>query len=147
MTNYLKIDHEKRVLLQDKTFAKNASYAGTKEYYLLQEAQKNYPTYTPTIRKIQRNEKKETFAKVSYEFMENYIKKFANDKEKALEEFNNVRFIAEGVKNSYPKVKKWFLERYPEIKDFLKVEREQEKENKNPELTLNKTDIDMEEGA
>lgn len=147
MTNYLKIDHEKRVLLQDKTFAKNASFAGTREYYLLQEAQKNYPTYTPTVRKIQKNENKETFGKVSYEFMENYIARFAEDKEKALKEFEDIRFIADGVKNKYPKVKKWFLERYPEIKDFLKVEREQEKENKNPELTLNKTDIDMEVGA
>ena len=41
MTNYAKLDHKNRLIVMDRTFAKNADVIGTQEYYQLQECRKN----------------------------------------------------------------------------------------------------------
>lgn len=45
MKNTLKINHENRTLVMDKTFAKAASFVGSNEYNLLQNARRDYPAY------------------------------------------------------------------------------------------------------
>lgn len=43
MKNTLKINHENRTLVMDRTFAKAASFVGSNEYNLLQDARRDYP--------------------------------------------------------------------------------------------------------
>jgi len=79
MTNYLKIDHEKKLLIKDRTFEKNASIVGSAEYQMLEQARKDYPDYDVIRRKIKKSKnKKETYAGLTYKYIEEYIESHEN---------------------------------------------------------------------
>lgn len=137
MTNYIKIDHKNKKLVYDRTFAKNSSIVGSKEYHLLQEARKDYPDYTPEQKKIKRNTDKATYSGLNYDYMREYILRYGTDKKAELEEFEDMIFLSKCHKKSlrYPTIKKWFLAKYPEVKDFLNPTAE-EKENEKPQFEV-----------
>ena len=78
MKNTLKLNHAKREIVMDRTFAKFAENTMSAEYAHLQQVRKDYPTYAVIQRQIKKNNNKE----------------------------------------SYPVIKAWFLEMYPEVKNF-----------------------------
>lgn len=120
MTNYLKVLHNTGVLLMDRTFAKNASYVGSREYNMLQEARKAYPEYEVRTKKIKRNSAKECYKGLTYEYMEDYIQTHepAATVDAVLDEFEEMRLISSCHSKAfrYPVIKKWFLNKYPEVK-------------------------------
>ena len=119
MTNYLRVDHEKRRLVMDRTFAKYAAIAGSDEYKQLQECRRDYPNYTVTTRHIKTNPNKECYKGLTYGFMEDYILMYEPQatKKETLDYFRRLRTItsAHSEPFRYPVIKKWFLERYPEF--------------------------------
>ena len=66
MKNTLKINHENRTLVMDRTFAKAASFVGSNEYNLLQDARRDYPSYQVTLRSIKKKEDKERYRGLTY---------------------------------------------------------------------------------
>ena len=62
MQNTLRVNHTHRVLVMDRTFAKNANNVRFDEYALLQRARQDYPTYAVVTRRIKRNPNRETYA-------------------------------------------------------------------------------------
>lgn len=74
------------------------------------------------VRKIKRNSQKETYKGLNYEYMEEYILRHETEENAltVIKEFNELRTISrchkQGVR--YPTIKKWFLEKYPEIEEF-----------------------------
>lgn len=122
MKNTLKIDHAKQIIVMDATFAKFAMNTRSEEYAHLQQVRKDYPTYTVKQRQIKRNANKKTYNGLTYEWMEDYILTHgtAEESEKILNEFNEMRLIAECHSKAfrYPVIKKWFLGMYPEIVRF-----------------------------
>ena len=121
MTNYLKIDHNKKKLIYDRTFAKNSSIVGSAEYNKLQMARKDYPDYTPEQKKINRNADKATYSGLNYDYMRAYILRYGTDVEAEIKDFEDMIFLSKCHKKAlrYPTIKKWFLAKYPEVKDFL----------------------------
>ena len=121
MTNYLKIDHNKKKLIYDRTFAKNSSIVGSAEYNKLQMARKDYPDYTPEQKKINRNADKATYSGLNYEYMRAYILRYGTVVEAEIKDFEDMIFLSKCHKKAlrYPTIKKWFLAKYPEVKDFL----------------------------
>lgn len=122
MKNTLKINFEKKEIIMDRTFAKNCVNTSSDEYAQLQAVRRDYPDFTVTTRKITRNPSKETYKGLTYAYMEDYILRHET-KEDALDvitEFNELRTISrchrQGLR--YPTIKKWFLEKYPEIEEF-----------------------------
>lgn len=122
MKNTLKVNHESKTLIMDRTFAKFAEDTKSNEYEHLQQVRRDYPDYSVEVRKIKRNSQKETYKGLNYEYMEEYILRHETE-ENALDvikEFNELRTISrchkQGVR--YPTIKKWFLEKYPEIEEF-----------------------------
>ncbi|MBQ6850601.1 MAG: hypothetical protein IJN77_06160 [Oscillospiraceae bacterium] len=136
MTNYIKIDHKNKKLVYDRTFAKNSSIVGSKEYYLLQQARKDYPDYTPEQKKIKKNANKTTYGGLDYDYMRTYINRFGKDVEAELKEFDDMIFLSKCHKKSlrYPTIKKWFLAKYPEVKNFLNPT--EEKESEKPQFEV-----------
>ena len=65
MKNILKINHENRTLVMDRTFAKAASFVGSNEYNLLQDARRDYPSYQVTLRSIKKKEDKESYSQAA----------------------------------------------------------------------------------
>lgn len=127
MKNTLKLNHAKREIVMDRTFAKFAENTMSAEYAHLQQVRKDYPTYTVTQRQIKRNDNKESYKGLTYEYMETYILSHGTSETRIanLREFNEMRLIAECHSKAfrYPVIKAWFLEMYPEVKNFgMKVE-------------------------
>ena len=122
MKNTLTIRHETREIVMDRTFAKFSKNTRSEEYAHLQQVRKDYPNYTVITRTIKRNSNKKTYNGLTYEWMEDYILTHgtAEESEKILNEFNEMRLIAECHSKAfrYPVIKKWFLGMYPEIVRF-----------------------------
>ena len=122
MKNTLKINHENKTIVMDRTFAKFAENTRSDEYSHLQEVRRDYPDYMVKTRTIKHNPEKETYKGLTYEYMEDYILRHESE-ENALaiiKEFNELRTISKCHKQGlrYPTIKKWFLEKYPEIVEF-----------------------------
>ena len=108
-----------------KKEAKAAGKIGTPEFEELKNYMKEYPNFeilikAPAKRKVE-------FRGLNYEYMKNYIKKNDDEDGTIMAEFNAL--IAQDKKNKvegaehleaagYLDVKKWFLAKFPEIKEY-----------------------------
>ena len=117
MKNDLRIDFTKNVIIMSRQFEKCASIAGSEEYRRLQAVRMDYPNFSVVRRSIKKAPTKETYAGLTYTYMENYIAKHGNAEEHR-KVYDELRLIGACHKASYPTIKKWFLETYPEIVEF-----------------------------
>ena len=124
MKNYIKVDTVNRMLVMDRTFAKNASIVGSREYEMLQQAKRDYADegYQVVTRKIKTNSNKKTYSGLTYEYMYDYILTHEPKETvaKVSAEFDEMILISQCHSKAfrYPVIKKWFLEKYPEIVEF-----------------------------
>ena len=122
MKNTLKIDHIKGTIVMDRTFAKLSMDTRSEEYAHLQAVRRDYPTYTVTQKRIKTNPNKETYKGLTYEYMTTYILSHESEENAlaVIKEFNEMRIISnchrQGLR--YPTIKRWFLDKYPEIEEF-----------------------------
>lgn len=72
MNGFLKVDHGKRQLVMSREFAKYANDTMSEEYAHLQRVRQDYPLYQVVLRKITRNNSKESYKGLTYEYMEDY---------------------------------------------------------------------------
>ena len=108
-----------------KTESKAASKFGSDMYKQLQEARRDYPTYTVVIKAT--SSKRESLKGLTYDYMEKYIKKHDDENHSIMEEFKILRGKTDDVlasSVSYGEVKEWFLAKFPEIADFHKKREE-----------------------
>lgn len=117
MKNYLRVDDRNRQLVMDRTFDKNRRIVGSTEYDLLQRAKADNPRYSVVLKHINTNPEKKVYKHLTYKYMREYIKRHANHTAR-LKEFDEMVLRSKCHAIKYPKVKKWFLEAYPEIDDF-----------------------------
>lgn len=133
MKNVLRVDFVKKQIIMDRTFAKNSADTRSEEYAHLQSVRQDYPTFTVTTRSCKKNENKESYKGLTYEYMEHYIITHESKDTvlEVLDEYNELRLIAECHSKSrrYPVIKRWFLAKYPEIAEFglLKIPCEEAK--------------------
>lgn len=117
MKNDLRIDFAKNEIIMSRHFEKCASIAGSEEYRRLQLVRQDYPTFSVVRRSIKKAPTKETYAGLTFAYMENYIATHANA-EQIKKVYDELRLIGACHKVSYPTIKKWFLQTYPEIVEF-----------------------------
>jgi len=117
MTNYLRLDDNKKLLIMDRAFDKNRRIVGSKEYDLLQRAMADYPLYTVVLRHIKKNPNKKVYKRLTYDYMREYISRHPHSQARLIE-FDEMILRAQCHANGYPKVKEWFLKAYSEIDDF-----------------------------
>ena len=122
MKNTIKVDHENRLLVMDRTFAKLSINVRHPEYAILQATRRDYPDYEVVTRQIKKNPKKETYAGLTYQYMEDYIitHEAEDDIKVVLAEYHELKLISRchAQATRYPTIKKWFLEKYPAITEF-----------------------------
>ena len=123
MKNILKIDYCKQLLIMDREFSIKASLVGSQEYDILQAAKQQYPTFTIQRKQIKTNPKKEAFNGLTYEYMEKYMDKY-NVSAEIRQQYEDLRFKAKAHSIRYPVIKKWFLETFPDMKDWGKIKEE-----------------------
>ena len=117
MKNDLRIDFTKNEIIMSRSFEKCASIAGSEEYRRLQLVRQDYPTFAVVRRSIKKSPTKQAYAGLTYSYMEAYIA--GHDQDGAIKKvYDELRLIGACHKVSYPTIKKWFLETYPEIVEF-----------------------------
>ena len=108
-----------------KKEVKAAGKIGTPEFEEVKSYMAIYPGFevqikAPTKRKVE-------FRGLTYEYMKNYIKKHDDEDGKIMAEFNDLIALdkknkVEGAEHleaaGYLDVKKWFLAKFPEIKEY-----------------------------
>ena len=118
----MKVLHNESAIEMNKTFAKMVENPFSEEYAFLQKIRQDYPQYKVRVREIKKNPMKETYAGLTYQYMEDYIilHTAPEDEAEALAEFNELRLISKchSKAHRYPTIKKWFLAKYPEVAEF-----------------------------
>ncbi|MDD6143019.1 MAG: hypothetical protein PUD16_05950 [bacterium] len=129
MKNTLRLDHHNRTIIMDRTFAKYAANTMSTEYAHLQAVRQDYPNYTVTQRQIKRKTTKECYRGLTYEYMEDYIKTHGSKEEAAtnMANYKELKLISQchSTSRRYPTIKKWFLDKYPEVKAFGVIEEDE----------------------
>ena len=118
MKNVLRVKHDERVIEMDKTFAKNSAIVGSREYNMLQAARRDYPEYTVRRKEIRKNKNKESYKGLTYAYMEEYISLHDDEEGTIMKEYNEERLISGCHSVRYPAIKNWFLDKFPEVKQF-----------------------------
>lgn len=120
MKNTLKIKHETELIIMDRTFAKKAENTRSEEYMHLQKIRQDYPTYRVIIKTIKKNETKESYKGLTYEYMRHYIETYEPEvtRKNVLNEFKTQIEISRCHSKRYPVIKKWFLNKYPVVEKF-----------------------------
>ena len=122
MKNTLKLNHENRTIVMDRTFAKRSENTRSEEYAHLQQVRQDYPTYDVIRRQIRTNPKKESYKGLTYEYMEDYILTHESKEtvNAVLAEFKELKVISKCHSRSrrYAPIKRWFLDKYPDIEKF-----------------------------
>ena len=120
MEGRLIVNREKRQLVMSKAFEKYARLVGSDEYNALVEAMNSFPTYSVVSKKNRRNSSKNSYNGLTYAKMEDYILTHP-DCDHNMMLYQELRERGELNKTkAYPIIKKWFLDTYPEIRDFGK---------------------------
>jgi len=122
MRNNFKIDSVAKTISTTKSFAKRANVFGTEEYNIMRELQSDFPNYTINNEKVNIKVTKETHKGLKFKHMAFYIKALSKNPKTDLEEFEDVKKEFDGEKCKYGKVKQWFLERFPNYKEYYKLE-------------------------
>lgn len=118
------INEKKNTIELSKKEAKAAAKFGTTEYKQLQEVRKDYPTFSVVTVTRKTTTKKNTYKGLTYEYMEMYIEKHDDDDQSIMAEYLNLRGLSDEAKenlmeaHSYIEMKKWFLKKYPTIREF-----------------------------
>ena len=84
---------------------------GSDEYNFVEELKKEQPGCKIVVRQPS---KRDSYNGLDYDFMKKYIEKYDKDNEEVKAKLNSL--IAD--KANYLEVKNWFLEAYPEVKEF-----------------------------
>ena len=120
------INEKKNAIELSKKEAKAAAKFGTTEYKQLQEARRDYPTFSVVTVTRKTTTKKNTFKGLTYEYMEMYIQKHDDENKTIMAEYKMLRGLTEeaeealAVSFTYLEMKDWFLKKFPAIAEFHK---------------------------
>ena len=123
-TSPIKFDHPNSTIIINRIFSVKATKFGTEEYAKLNQARKDYPNYDVAVREpIKKNPSKEAFKGLDYTFMERYMK-IQKVSERVWEDYQHTRLMTECHSRRFPIVKQWFLDTFPEVRDWGRVKKE-----------------------
>ena len=116
MKKQIMIDRVNHRICLSRDFERRAANAESEEYALLQSVVSQYPKYTLHSGVIRKKENKEAYKGLTYGYMEDYISLYGCDAER--EEYQMMRLLSQCHTVRYPAIKEWFLQKYPEVKQY-----------------------------
>ena len=131
----VRVDIIKNEVVMTSKFADKASDPRAEEYRILQDIIKTYPNIKVRKHTIKKNPYKECYKGLTYNYMREYILTHEVNPKDALAEFDEMLLISKCHSDAYryPTIKKWFLDRYEEVKCFGIANPTEDRTN-NPEL-------------
>lgn len=145
--NPARFDHANNQIVLYKWFAEKAKNPKNKEFKILAGYIKSFPSYEVVVREdIKINGNQEHYEGLTYGYMREFIRRFEpiETRDAVLQELDDKLFISEchSKAHRYPEIKKWFLEKYPEIVNngmpTIKKDSEEIQETKSEEPQLKK---------
>ena len=118
------INEKKNTIELTKKEATAAAKFGTPEYKNLQQARRDYPTFSVVTVTRKASTKKNTFKGLTYEYMEMYIEKHDDEEKSIMAEYLMLRGLTDEAEEAlaesftYLEMKDWFLNKFPAIKTF-----------------------------
>ena len=126
MKSPITINFAEGEIILNAAFAKKASNPFSKEYGHLQKVREDFPEFTVLIKEIKKKEGKESYKGLTYDYMRAYIMSHEQGENRinAIMEFDELLLISQchSKGRRYPVIKNWFLDNYPEVRDFGMVE-------------------------
>ena len=111
-SDHFTFDFVGRKIVGTKTSLNKAKHYGSDEYYELRKMMKEQPQFKVAAKEVKHRAKKQTYKKLSFDFIEKYIS-IQSDADEIKREYERVKKIAADLKLSvYPLTKSWFLERF-----------------------------------
>ena len=123
MTN-ITINDKKMTIEMTKAVANKARKFNSAEYKALQMVRKDYPNYEVVVRTTSKKSAKNSFKGLTYNYMEKYIEAHDDEDKSIMREYLDMRALSEDAIEamadalSYGEIKAWFLDKYPQIKEF-----------------------------
>ena len=116
MKKNILIDHKNKRILLCREFDIKAKNTESTEFDKLCAVRQAFPNYEIVRRTIKKKANKESYKGLTYGYMETYIDK--NGSLDIMQEYKELRLLAECHSIRYPVIKAWFLEKFPEVKHF-----------------------------
>lgn len=114
----IRVDVVKSTIYVSKSFRKACANIESDEYTLLQLVKEDNPTFKVEERTITKNANKESYRGLTYAYMEQYIALHDGAESKRMTEFRELKHISQCHSIRFPKIRAWFLETYPDVKNF-----------------------------
>lgn len=115
------IDPATSTITLSSAFKKKAFTPGTSDYAEFMAVRREFPDYRLAVREFKTNTKQDRYKGLTYTFMREYIAKVEGENAQpvldGLEDMIAVSKCHSTCKR-YPVVKKWFLNRYPNVETF-----------------------------
>lgn len=134
MRTQIVFDSKNKKIILASCFAKKAQDPKATEYKTLQQVHRDFPDFEIAVRTIKKNTKKETYAGLTYQYMLDYLR--SHGKAEDIKEFEEMKLISECHRKGlrYPTIKKWFLEKYPDIPNFKISKSNDQEEEKHSKI-------------
>ena len=112
----VEINHSTKTVILTKKFLLAANRIGTPEFNEMMTLRTQFADYTFEEREIKKNPNTQTYGRLTYAAMKDYIKGKETEERAAiiLAELDTVIDLSQAQKASYVYVKKWFLNLYKE---------------------------------
>ena len=114
----IRVDAVKGKIYITSAFYKACANIDSAEYRLLQKIKTQNPNFEVEQRRITTNPNKESFKGLTYSFMEKYILIHEGKDSQTMKDYQELRLIGECHSVVYQNIKKWFLKKYPDVKNF-----------------------------
>ena len=118
----MKINMSKKTIELTKAEMKGASEFGTKFYKNLQSARHDYPDFR--VVEIKRKKNTSYHSNIDMKYIKDYVEKHGSDEQKADFTLISKRSVGSDSEicrtQSFFRIKSWFLNEFPEIKDTHK---------------------------
>lgn len=114
----IRVDYMREEIITTTKFYNKAQDPRSSEYVQLQKIKAANPNCKVVRHTIAKSESKESYKGLTYAYMRRYMNNNLTGKmlEKAIADFERQLEYSECHSNKYPKIKKWFLETFPEVK-------------------------------
>lgn len=121
MNDSIRVDIINSKIIVSQAFADKCRSCDSEEYKLLQRIKNENEGYKIELHNYKKNPAKKAYRGLNFESMEEYILAHGSDEEvtKTISEYRELRRQGKLQRERcFPAIKSWFLDKYPEVKQF-----------------------------
>ena len=140
MNDSIRVDIINSKIIVSQAFADKCRNCDSEEYKLLQKVKSENEGYSIKLHDYKKNPAKKAYRGLTFDTMEEYILAHGSDEEvtKSISEYRELRRQGKLQRERcFPAIKSWFLDKYPEVKQFGL--------RKSAETDVSEDEVDFEE--